>query len=163
MVWYRASSALVLLVFALAPTLASGQKSERRHGATPKMGRLEANQPNPFPSETSIPFRIGEDSCETGTGRHVVTLRIYNILSQLVAVPVLVDLDARSDSLAPDDSTSTPPRPITDLSLSCGTYAARWDGKHGRTGRLAPPGVYMYQLIVDGRPSGMRKMVVARP
>jgi hypothetical protein len=46
--------------------------------------------------------------------------------------------------------------------LPCGTYVAHWDGKYARSGRMAPPGVYMYQLLVDGHPVGMRKLLVSR-
>ena len=152
--------ALCALVLALSASWSSNawaQTNEQRQTGSRKAGMLGPNQPNPVATETTISFRIGDDSCESGQERHVVTLRIYNILSQLVAIPVLVD------SLAGGDSTRAVPPALTNLPLPCGAYAARWDGRQANTGAWAAPGVYMYQLIIDGHPTGMRKMVVARP
>ena len=72
--------------------------------------------------------------------RPVVSLRIYNVLAQLVAVPVLGGTGKALDSLA----------------LSCPTqlgcrYNAYWDGFVANTGKPAASGVYIYQLVVDGQ------------
>jgi hypothetical protein len=164
MVHHWAASALLLVLCALPPSVAFGQSKtsgpppvQRQSDAARKHGTLGQNQPNPFPRETTIPFTVGDDSCASGTEQHVVTLRIYNILSQLVSVPVLTD-SANADGTA----VLTSPRPVNGLQLSCGAYSARWDGKHSRSGRRAAPGVYMYQLVVDGRPAGMKKMLVSQ-
>ena len=118
---------------------------------------LQISGTSPFSQETTIPFRVGDAECGVGTQRHVVTLRIYNILSQLVAIPTLVDSVAGDP---PGDPVK--PRELTNLTLSCGSYTARWDGQHAPNHRQAAPGVYMYQLLIDGHPSGMRKMLLRR-
>jgi len=41
------------------------------------------------------------------------------------------------------------------------TYSAYWDGNVRNTGQAAPSGVYIYQLVVDGK-RFTRKMVVMK-
>ena len=70
--------------------------------------------------------------------RPVVSLRIYNVLAQLVAIPILRGTD----------------KPLDSLALSCPTtlgcrYNAYWDGYVA--GKPAASGVYIYQLVIDGR------------
>lgn len=156
----RTALFVALVAAAALPASARGQSAQRRPESAARKGHLLPNQPNPVADETLIPFRIGPDSCPTSEERYVVTLRIYNILSQLVAVPMLVD-SAATGAAAEGDTTAVPRR-IRELQLPCGSYVARWNGRHDRDGRRASPGVYMYQLLVDGHPSGMRKMVVTR-
>jgi hypothetical protein len=67
-----------------------------------------------------------------------VSLRIYNVLSQLVAVPVLQGGEQGG-------------RPIENLQLSCGEFQAWWDGKVRGSGREVASGVYYTRLEVDGR------------
>lgn len=152
-----APPALGAVACMLIASAALGQGPEQRADGNRRRGVLGPNQPNPFSGQTTIPFTVGDESCAAGTQRHVVTLRIYNILSQIVAVATLVDSTSADQSTA-----STPPRLLMNLSIPCGSYAARWDGKNSQDGRDAAPGVYMYQLLVDGHPSGMRKMIVKR-
>jgi hypothetical protein len=154
MVHRWASPALGLLVCMLLTSRASGQVAERADGSR-RRGVLGQNEPNPFSRQTTIPFSVGDAQCAVGTQRHVVTLRIYNILSQVIAIPTLVDSTT-------GDPPSDPPkaRTIANLTLSCGSYAAHWDGKHSSDNREAAPGVYMYQLMIDGHPSGMKKMLL---
>jgi hypothetical protein len=155
---YRRTARLVVLVLCiLIPSRASAQSTERRPEGSGRRGTLGQNQPNPFPRETKIPFTVGGDSCGPGTEQHVVTLRIYNILSQLIGIPVLVD-----SSTADDSASAATRRSLDRLTLPCGAYSAYWDGTHAHGGRLAAPGVYMYQLVVDGHPAGMKKLLVAR-
>lgn len=154
--WARPALGLVACVL-FAPR-ASSQAPGQRVGEGHRRGVLHQNQPNPFSRQTTIPFTIGDGACVPGT-HHIVTLRIYNILSQVVAFAALPDSAAAADSTM---AASTPPRPISNLSLACGEYAARWDGTRPPDGRDAPAGVYMYQLLVDGHPAGMRKMLLTR-
>lgn len=157
--WGTLGPALGLVACVLVAPTARGQTSAEARAAGHR-GVLNQNDPNPFSRQTTIPFRVGDTACAPGTGHHVVTLRIYNILSQVVAFAVL------ADSAAAGDSASTAPkstRPITNLTLACGDYVAQWDGmRSGHAGREAPAGVYMYQLLIDGHPAGMRKMVLTR-
>lgn len=157
MVYRWAPAALGIVACMLITSAAAGQSTDQRAERSHRRGVLAQNEPNPFSSQTTIPFSVGEADCALGTQQHVVTLRIYNILSQIVAVATLVD------STSSDQSTAAaPPRTLSNLSLACGSYVARWDGKHAPDNRDAAPGVYMYQLLVDGHPAGMRKMLLKR-
>lgn len=102
--------------------------------------RLEQNYPNPFSTETKIPFVLEKSLFEKGEGV-TVSLRIYNILQQFVAAPKalrhpggeglpLLQLEYRTD----------------------GRYEASWDGKD-RNGRPVASGVYFVQMRVEGRGS----------
>lgn len=157
MLYRRTARFVVLVLCVLIPSRASGQSTERRPEGVGRRGTLGQNQPNPFPRETMIPFTVGGDSCAPRTEQHVVTLRIYNILSQLIGTPVLVDSGAAEDSASPATRRS-----LDRLTLPCGAYSAYWDGTHAPGARLAAPGVYMYQLVVDGHPAGTKKLLVVR-
>lgn len=156
----RREALALALLFAAAPVRSASAQARAsetvRHDAGRSRGALAPNAPNPFADETIIPFVVGDDSCTAGTGHHVVTLRVYNILSQLVATPTLADTAIASDS------TAAAAAPVSALGLACGAYRARWDGRHHKTHRPAPAGVYVYQLLVDGQPAGTRKMMIAR-
>ena len=157
MVHRWALAALGLVACMLNAGTAVGQATDQRAERSHRRGVLAQNQPNPFSTQTTIPFDVGEPNCAAGTQQHAVTLRIYNILSQVVAVAAL------ADSTSSDQSTgATPTRVLSNLSLACGAYVARWDGKHVPDGRDAAPGVYMYQLLIDGHPAGMKKMLLKR-
>lgn len=157
MVYRWATPALGVLACVLVAARASGQVADQRAESNRRRGVLGQNQPNPFSQETTIPFTVGDANCAAGTQHHVVTIRIYNILSQVVAVPLLVDSTTTDPPGAP-----TTTRPLSSLSLACGSYVARWDGRHARNNRQAAPGVYMYQLMIDGRPQGTKKMLLKR-
>ncbi|HET9682456.1 MAG TPA: hypothetical protein VFP15_00010 [Gemmatimonadaceae bacterium] len=141
MLYRWAAVALVLALGALAPAPAAGQRamlpSER------KLGTLGQNFPNPFKPDTWIPFTV--DDCNGPNGQRVVSMRVYNVLAQLVATPVLHGAGV----------------PITGIPLSCGSYLAHWDGHVARGRRKADSGVYVYELVIDGQRSS-RKMFVAR-
>jgi hypothetical protein len=140
----------------LAATPASSQSAEQSTERSGWRGTLGQNEPNPFAGQTTIPFTVGSAQCPAGTGHHDVTLRVYNILSQVVSFAALVE---GANDTAPAASSG---RPLSNLALPCGSYVARWDGKHAKEGRDAAPGVYMYQLVIDGRPAGMKKMILKR-
>jgi hypothetical protein len=109
--------------------------------------QLEQNSPNPFNPETTIPFTLSEELWETD--RPVVSLRIYNVLAQLVAVPVLQGTGERFDNIALEWNGT-------------GRFEAYWDGKVLDTGREAASGVYVYQIVVNGRAEGSRKMTIIK-
>ena len=136
-----AALVLVLALCATSPKIAAGQSAAPRgHGAKGKVG---SNWPNPFNPDTKINFSVGEEGCAPGTERHVVTMRLLNILSQPVVSPQLY---------AASGTTSVSPaltgHPIVNMTLPCGTYVAYWDGKL-TTGKEAPSGTYGVQLFVD--------------
>lgn len=110
--------------------------------------QLEQNYPNPFNPETTIPFTLGEELFVDG-GSAVVSVRIYNILQQLVAFPVALG-HSSGEGRALDRLEYVRP----------GRYEAFWDGTD-LSGRQVASGIYFMQLTVDGR-SQMRKMYVLK-
>lgn len=108
--------------------------------------RLHRNYPNPFNPETTIPFSL--DLGMWGGGQQpVVSLRIYNILAQLVAIPILQGSG----------------EPLDNVSLAwngTGDFAAYWDGTVRGTGHEAASGVYVYQLVVNGKAQSKKMTIV---
>ncbi|HEV2750399.1 MAG TPA: T9SS type A sorting domain-containing protein [Gemmatimonadales bacterium] len=97
------------------------------------------SQQNRFNPATTIPFKVSGELFLKGH-RPVVSLRIYNVLAQLIAIPTLRGTD----------------KPLDSLALSCPTplgcaYKAYWDGYVANTGKPAASGVYIYQLVIDGK------------
>ncbi|HEV2644164.1 MAG TPA: hypothetical protein VGT98_15735 [Candidatus Elarobacter sp.] len=149
----RWTALLGVLVFsALAPRVAAAQATNPGGPNRGSGSELGQNSPNPFTSETRIPFTVGDyPACTDPSHVYRVSLRIYNILSQLVAVPVV---QGGTGSVADG-------APLESVELSCGQYTAYWDAKYSRTGQDAPPGIYLYRLELDGRPV-TKKMMRAR-
>ena len=50
---------------------------------------------------------------------------------------------------------------LDNIKLPCGDYIAFWDGKVRDTGREAAPGIYIYELVVDGERSA-KKMYIGK-
>jgi hypothetical protein len=96
---------------------------------------LHENTPNPFFPSTTIPFVLSPELCERGH-QPLVSLKIYNVLVQVVAVPVLLNSNGER---------------LDGLRLRCGPHEAFWDGKllDGKNRELNQ-GVYYAQLTVDG-------------
>jgi len=115
---------------------------------------LKQNYPNPFNPATTIPFTLNGDLFANGH-RPKVSLKIYNVLAQLVATPILQGTGEA----------------LNELELTCSTggtgggspcaFNAYWDGKVLNTDREAASGVYIYQLIVDGK-RFTKKMIVMK-
>ncbi len=108
--------------------------------------QLGQNYPNPFNPETTIPFTVPQRLFENGR-RPVVSLRIYNVLAQLVAIPIVQGSG----------------QPLDNMQLEwngTGRYSAYWDGKVLGTNREAASGVYVYQLVVDGERSTAKMTVI---
>ena len=144
--WAGGLVVLALLAFPVSSAVAQGQQSSRdnRTGS-----ELKQNYPNPFQTETRIAFSVGGfPNCTDPSRQYRVTLRIHNVISQQVAVPVL-------------QGGNTQGQPVENVFLTCGEYTAYWDGKVGRTGREAAAGIYVYSLIVNGSPL-TRKMTVRK-
>jgi hypothetical protein len=99
----------------------------------PTRVELRENEPNPFVTSTTIAFEIAPEVC-AGGHRPQVSLKVYNVLVQVVAVPVLIGDGDRLD----------------DARLNCGTHQAYWDGRQLDGQRAATAGIYYYQLTVDG-------------
>ena len=110
-------------------------------GSRPLVAQASTYEPqqNRFNPATTIPFKVSGELFLKGH-RPVVSLRIYNVLAQLVAIPILRGTD----------------KPLDSLALSCPTtfgcrYNAYWDGYVANTGKPAASGVYIYQLVIDGK------------
>ena len=152
-----AALALVLGLTALTPREVVAQQSGTPQQPAPPRakaaGGLGQNYPNPFNPETRIPFTVGDyPTCAEPSRPHKVTLRIYNLLAQLVAVPVL---QGGAGNVAGGAA-------IENLALTCSQYTAYWDGKDMRTAKDAPSGIYYYRLDVEGKKPLVRKMVVTK-
>ena len=129
----------LLLLGVGAPLAAQGTSDP------PPSIELKENYPNPFFPSTTIPFVIEPEVCRNGH-RPEVSLRIYNVIVEVVAVPTL---------------SGKPEAPIERLSLACGSYEAFWDGRYADGERQVVPGVYYSELTVDGR-RFTRKMIAQR-
>lgn len=129
---YLAWATVSLGLLAAVPGSLDGQEDRQSERI-----QLKQNYPNPFNPETTIPFVLPA-SLFDGGHRPVVTLRIYNVLAQLVAIPILQGSGEPLDNVRLDWNGT-------------GEYSAYWDGKITGTNREAPSGVYVYQLTVDGQ------------
>lgn len=105
--------------------------------------RIDAPRPFPVLPTALVPFRLSADLC-LNNNLPSVSLRVYNVLAQPVAVLRL--RTARSE-------------PIEALRLPCGRYVARWDGTIDNGARIAPPGLYYLHLIADGRRRSLQLIV----
>lgn len=116
----------------------------------PRLGfKLEQNYPNPFKSETRIPFELDDALFEEGKPV-MVSIRIYNILSQFVAAPVALGYRG-GEGL-----------PLLQLEYtSGGRYEAHWDGRD-RHGKQVASGVYFVQMRVGERGPAVRRMFVTK-
>ena len=143
----RVGVILLLALGVLAVPLqaqSSGEPPGRERGV-----RLGQNYPNPFNPETWIPFEIPEGYFENGQ-KPVVTIRIYNVLRQLVAIPVALD--------HPEGNAV----PVNHLTYHApGRALAYWDGRD-TNGRKVASGVYIMQLEVNGKLEYTRRMFVAK-
>lgn len=124
-------AAVALGLLMAAPAVAKAQQD-----TTQESVRLGGNYPNPFNPETTIPFSVAQSLWDAG--QPVVSLRIYNVLAQLVAVPIL---QGSGESL----------ENVRLAWNGTGEYRAYWDGKVRGTGREAASGVYIYVLTVNGK------------
>lgn len=138
---------VLLLLFGAWTTL-SAQETGRAPAEQGNGFQLEQNYPNPFNPETKIPFVLSEDLFVDGRPA-VVSLRIFNLLQQMVAVPV---------ALGHPEGEGVP---LRDLEyFQPGRYEAFWDGTD-QTGRQVASGIYFMQLTVNGV-SQYRKMYVLK-
>lgn len=140
---FAAWATLSLGLLLTGPAIADAQQQD-----PPKpLVRLGRNYPNPFNPETFIPFSVDSRVFANGH-KPVVTLRVYNVLAQLVAVPILQGSGQKLDNLRLEWNGT-------------GEYTAYWDGKVLNTDREAASGVYVYQIIVDGQ-SITQRMTIAK-
>ena len=149
--WRALLIVLVLSAFMPGRSAAQGTSPQtgRGQGAGFKLGQ---NFPNPVNQDTRIPFIVGDALGCTDSGRqHRVSLRIYNLLAQLVAVPVL---QGGAGNAAGGEL-------LENLLLTCNQYLAYWDGKYSQTGEDVASGIYLFRLEVDGKVL-VKKMIVRK-
>jgi hypothetical protein len=144
------SFVLILACCLLLPLELLSQDSRGPPASSERGFRLEQNYPNPVNPETWIPFVL-EEELFLDAGRGIVTIRIFNMLRQPVAIPTAVDYPDRREPRVEGLAYSSPGRKV-----------AYWDGRD-QNGRLVPSGVYYYQMVVNDQPSQPRKLIVRNP
>jgi hypothetical protein len=151
--WRALLVVLVLSAFMPGRSAAQGPSTQagRGQGAGFELGQ---NYPNPVTQDTRIPFAVRDDQgCNDSGRQHRVSLRIYNLLAQLVAVPVLQGGVGNAGG----------GEPLENLLLTCSSsdYIAYWNGKSSQTGEDVASGIYLFRLEVDGKVL-VKKMIVRR-
>ena len=132
---------VLLLLGLLGPTDVLGQAGERG-------SRLRGNYPNPFNPETTIPFDLFDTDFRSGQPA-VVTIRIYNLFRQLVAIPTA--LHPPNGNVLVDKLPYTTP----------GRWEAFWNGTDVR-GRKVASGIYYVVLTVNGVGERPKQIVVTK-
>lgn len=141
-------AALAVLALTLTPQLGSAQGTTQGSAKRPAV-KLGQNFPNPFNPETRIPFEV---SCSDNPNQqYKVSLRVFNLLAQFVALPVL---QGGTGSVAGG-------QPLENVLLTCGQYTAYWNGNYRSTSNEVASGIYMYVLEVDGQRT-VKKMLVTK-
>jgi len=150
--WRALLSVLVIGAFMPSRSAAQGLPTQTGGGQGAGLQQLGQNFPNPVNQDTRIPFAVGDvQGCADSGRQYRVSLRIYNLLAQQIAVPVLqggVGNAAGGESL-------------DNQLLTCGQYVAYWDGKNTQTGDDVASGIYLYRLEIDGKPF-VKKMIVRK-
>jgi len=144
---------LVLVIGAFMPSRSAAQGIQTQNPGGQGAGlQLKQNYPNPVTQDTHIEFVVGDAQGCSDLGRqHRVTLKVYNLLAQQIAVPVLqggVGNAAGGEALE-------------NQLLTCGSYLAYWDGKYSQTGDDVASGIYLFRLEVDGKVL-VKKMIVRK-
>ena len=138
---------LVLVSGAFMPSHSAAQGGQTQNPGGQGAGlTLKQNYPNPVTQDTHIEFIVGDaQGCVDPGRQHRVTLKVYNLLAQQVAVPVLQGAGGE---------------PLENQFLTCGSYVAYWDGKYS-TGDDVANGIYLFRLEVDGKVL-VKKMIVRK-
>jgi hypothetical protein len=141
--------AALLVLLALTPFTAAAQDTGSDASRGTDTGfELQQNYPNPFNPATRIPFNLGPSLFQDGDGV-TVTMRIFNVLQQLVAYPTALNHPLGNGV------------PVRELVYDRpGQYEAFWDGRD-TNGRQVASSIYILQVIVDGQRKTM-KMVVSK-
>jgi|SRR5579862_3039653 len=131
-------SALVVLVL----TLGLMPRDGFAQGTAQKVEiGTKQNFPNPFNPETRAEFTIDLATCTSGGPLHKVSVKIYNLVAQLVAIPVL---QGGTGSVAGG-------QPLLNVLLPCGQYTWYWNGNYQGTSKEAASGVYLVSYEIDGQ------------
>src|SRR5881394_4420382 len=138
-------------VLGLGLVVTGARAGQGQAQAPPAPVELKQNYPNPFNPATTLPFTLNGDVFANGH-RPRVSLKIYNVLAQLVATPILQGTGEKLQDL---ELTCTP-----SASEPC-AFSAYWNGNVLDTDKEASSGVYIYQLVVDGR-RFTKKMIIMK-
>jgi len=141
---------LFLLAGCLSPPALAAQQGVEAARSPPRevpAFALEQNYPDPVNPETWIPFTL-DAALFASRGEVAVTMRIYNILNQVIAIPEAVEHPAGRGTRINNLGFAEPGRKF-----------AYWDGRD-QAGRQVPSGVYYVQLVVDDNIPDTRKLVV---
>lgn len=149
---HRWAALAVVLALCGMPKILAAQGSSGQTGRAAGSGRLGQNYPNPFNPETRIPFAVGDSVCAEPGRQYRVSLKVYNLLYQVVAIPVLQG----------GTGTVAGGQPLDNVLLTCNQYTAYWDGKYINTAQEVASGIYFYQLFIDGKVVVSKKMLVTK-
>lgn len=141
--------ALAMLTLVLMPR--DGQSQSTQPQKQKPVVSMKQNYPNPFNPESRIDFTVGEDypTCSDRTKQYRVSLKVFNILGQVAAVPVL---QGSSGGVAGGQR-------LDNVLLTCGQHTAFWNGKYLNTSREVASGVYLWNVDVNGTRLTVRSTV----
>ena len=142
-----AALVLVLALCAMSPKNAAGQTQSQQSPRGHSAGTLGRNSPNPFNPETSIKFGVDPETCTDGSQQHLVTLRILNVLGQIVTH---FQLRGPASTSATGITGVLNGQLLNNVKLGCGKYQAYWSGNLPN-GKEAASGTYIVQLLIDGK------------
>ena len=138
----------VVLTLVLMPRVGESQaaQSPKRKPAV-SAGKVYPNPSNP---ESWWKFQVGDyPTCGDGGKQYRVTVKILNILAQVVKVPQLA---GGSGGVAGGQR-------LEGVMLPCGEYTAYWNGKYLESSREAASGVYIWTADVEGSRATSRATV----
>ena len=141
---------MLLVAGAISPPSIQAQApAERPRFETNRGFYFDKGLGGPVRPEMSIPFYLEEKRFENSS-RAVVSMRIYNVLKQPIAIPILRD-----------DVTGQQAEVLNLPILQPGRKIAYWNGKD-LTGATVATGVYYCELQV-GDQTATLKLVVESP
>ena len=134
--------ALLMAVLALVLMPRVGKSQSTQPEKKKAVVSISSVYPNPSNPESRMTFAVGDYPACSGDGKQYrVTVKILNILLQIVKVP---QLTGGSAGVAGGQR-------LEGVMLPCGEYTAYWDGKYLDSAREAASGVYLWSIDVDGQ------------